>query len=126
MTDHVAERAAPDVELFDPPLCCPTGLCGPVLDTTLVDLNESIIALQAEGRTVVRRQMAAEPQAFMKNADVYRLIRERQLEVLPITVVRGRVVKTDEYPSLADLRRALDGLDALAPTPDPQPRPASS
>ena len=105
MIDH----RAPDVELFDPPLCCPTGLCGPVLDTTLVDLSEAIIALQAEGTTVVRRQMAAEPQAFMKNADVYRLIRERQLEVLPITVVRGRVVKTDGYPSLTELRGALDG-----------------
>lgn len=105
----MTDRAAPDVELFDPPLCCPTGLCGPVLDTTLLDLNEAIITLQAEGRSVVRRQMAAEPQAFMNNADVYRLIRERQLEVLPITVVRGRVVKTDAYPSLAELRGALDG-----------------
>lgn len=110
---------APDVEFFDPPLCCPTGLCGPVLDTTLVDLSEAIIALQAEGRTVVRRQMAAEPQAFMKNADVYRLIRERQLEVLPITVVRGRVVKTDAYPSLAELRGALNGGAAPAPSIDP-------
>ena len=109
MTEQRAGSPAPDVELFDPPLCCPTGLCGPVLDTTLVDLNEAIITLQAEGRTVVRRQMAAEPQAFMKNADVYRLIRERQLAVLPITVVHGQVVKTDAYPSLAELRGALEG-----------------
>lgn len=96
-----------DVELFDPPLCCPTGLCGPVLDTTLVDITEAIITLQGEGRTVVRHQMAAEPQAFMKNTEVYRLIRERQLDVLPITVVGGRIVKTDAYPSLAELRGAL-------------------
>ena len=108
-------RSKADVEFFDPPLCCPTGLCGPVLDSTLVDLNEAIVTLQAEGITVVRRQMAAEPQAFMKNADVYRLIRERQLEVLPITVVQGRVVKTAAYPSLAELRGALDG--SAAPTP---------
>lgn len=120
MTNLAAERTTPDVELFDPPFCCPTGLCGPVLDTTLVDLNEAIIALQAEGRTVVRRQMAAEPQAFMKNADVYRLIRERQLEVLPITVVRGRVVKTDAYPSLAELRGALDGSSPSTPANDLQ------
>lgn len=97
----------PDVELFDPPLCCPTGLCGPVLDTTLVDLSEAIIALQSDGRTVVRHQMAADPQAFMQNHDVYELIRQRQLDVLPVTVVRGRVVKTDAYPSLDELRSAL-------------------
>ena len=96
-----------DVEFFDPPLCCPTGLCGPVLDTTLVDITEAIITLQAEGRTVVRHQMAAEPQAFLKNGEVYRLIRERKLDVLPITIVGGRIVKTDAYPSLAELRGAL-------------------
>lgn len=98
-----------DVELFDPPMCCPTGLCGPVLDTTLVDIGEALLALQSEGRTVVRHMMTAEPAAFMRNREVYELIRQRQLEVLPITVVRGRVVKTDGYPSLDELRGALNG-----------------
>ena len=96
-----------DIEIFDPPLCCPTGLCGPVLDTTLVDLGEAIISLQADGRTVVRHMMPADPQAFMRNRDVYQLIRERQLTVLPITVVRGRILKTDAYPSLDELQSAL-------------------
>jgi hypothetical protein len=99
--------ATADVEIFDPPLCCPTGLCGPVLDTTLVDIGEAIISIESEGRTVARHQMAAEPQAFIRNADVYRLIRERQLDVLPITVVGGRVVKTDAYPTIDELRGAL-------------------
>ena len=96
-----------DIEIFDPPLCCPTGLCGPVLDTTLVDLSEAINSLQADGRTVVRHMMTADPQAFMRNRDVYQLIRERQLTVLPITVVRGRILKTDAYPSLDELQSAL-------------------
>jgi hypothetical protein len=100
--------AALDVEIFDPPLCCPTGLCGPVLDTTLVDLGEAINALQADGRTVVRHMMTADPQAFMRNGEVYQLIRERQLAVLPITVVRGRIVKTDAYATLDEMRVALE------------------
>ena len=107
MTDQVPALAAPDVEIFDPPLCCPTGLCGPVLDTTLVDLGEAMFALQAEGRTVVRHMMTADPQAFLRNRDVYELIRQRQLAVLPITVVRGRIVKTDAYPTLDELRGEL-------------------
>ncbi len=106
MADPVPGLTA-DVEIFDPPLCCPTGLCGPVLDTTLVDLSEAINSLQADGRTVVRHMMTADPQAFMRNRDVYELIRQRQLDVLPITVVRGRVVKTDAYPSLDEMRGAL-------------------
>lgn len=103
----MTDSAPTDVELFDPPLCCPTGLCGPVLDTTLIDIGEAIVALQADGRSVVRHQMAADPAAFMRNRDVYELIRARQLDVLPITVVHGRIVKTDAYPSLDELRQAL-------------------
>ena len=75
MTDQPRGPVTPDVEIFDPPLCCPTGLCGPVLDTTLVDLSEAIFTLEAEGRTVVRHMMTADPQAFMRNREVYELIR---------------------------------------------------
>lgn len=106
------EPTVADIEIFDPPLCCPTGLCGPVLDTTLVDLSEAVLALQSDGWTVVRYMMTVNPQAFMQNSDVYELIREGQLDALPITVVRGRVVKTATYPSLAELRSAIDGVAA--------------
>ncbi|MDA8201684.1 MAG: arsenite efflux transporter metallochaperone ArsD [Chloroflexi bacterium] len=111
----MTESVPAEIELFDPPLCCPTGLCGPVLDTTLVDINEAILALQSEGRTVIRHQMTADPQAFMRNRDVYELIRARQLEVLPITVVGGRVVKTDAYPSLDELRGAVEAAATSGP-----------
>ena len=107
MTDQLAAAPVADVEIFDPPLCCPTGLCGPVLDTTLVDLSEAIVALEAEGRTVVRHMMTADPQAFMRNREVYDLIKARQLEALPITLVRGQVVKTSAYPSLDELKAEL-------------------
>ena len=43
-----------EVAIFDPPLCCPTGLCGPTLDQTLLDLNETVLALQAEGVAIER------------------------------------------------------------------------
>ena len=102
-----ANRSAPDVEVFDPPMCCPTGLCGPVLDTTLLDLGEAIVAIESEGHIVVRHMMTTEPHAFMRNREVYEAIRARQLEVLPITVVRGRIFKTDAYPTLDELRAAL-------------------
>lgn len=105
--DLPAPSVSHDVEIFDPPMCCPTGLCGPVLDTTLVDLSEALLALQSQGLSVVRHMMTSEPQAFMRNRAVYDLIRQRQLEVLPITLVRGEVVKTDAYPSLDELRSAL-------------------
>ena len=100
------------VELFDPPMCCPTGLCGPTLDQTLLDVNEMILALQAEGVTVARYQMTGQPQAFLSNPDVMRLVREQQMAALPITVVRGQVVKVGAYPTLAEIKTYLNGAIA--------------
>jgi hypothetical protein len=100
------------VELFDPPLCCPTGLCGPTLDQTLLDVNEMILALQAGGVTVARYQMTGHPQAFLSNPDVMRLVREQQLAALPITAVRGQVVKIGAYPTLAEVKSLLEGAVA--------------
>lgn len=97
------------VELFDPPMCCPTGLCGPTLDQTLLDVSEMILALQAEGLGVARYQMTSAPHAFLNNPEVMRLVREQQMAALPITVVHGRVVKAGAYPSLAELRPHLNG-----------------
>jgi hypothetical protein len=97
------------VELFDPPMCCPTGLCGPALDQTLLDVSEMIMALQAEGNLVERYQMTSHPQKFMSNNEVMRLVREQQMAALPITAVHGQVVKTGVYPTLEELRAAMNG-----------------
>ncbi len=105
----VAHAAAVSVEIFDPPLCCPTGVCGPTIDQTLLDVNEMILTLKAAGIHVERYQMAGNPTAFLNNAEVMRLVRERQMAALPITVVQGQVLKVGEYPSLAEVRAALNG-----------------
>ncbi len=98
-----------NVEIFDPPMCCPTGLCGPTLDQTLLDVNEMILKLKASGVRVARYQMASDPNAFLGNADVMRLVREQQMAALPITVVNGQLIKSGAYPSLTDVQSALNG-----------------
>ncbi len=113
------------VEFFDPPMCCPTGLCGPTLDQTLLDVNEMILALQAEGLAVARYQMTSQPQAFTSNADVMRLVREQQMAALPITVVRGKVVKIGAYPTLAEVRAYLVEQPRTANAQRVQVSPAS-
>ena len=101
---HISSAA---VEFFDPPMCCPTGLCGPTLDQTLLDVNEMILSLQAEGLLVARYQMTSQPQAFLGNPDVMRLVREKQMAALPISVVHGKVVKAGAYPTLTEIKTYL-------------------
>lgn len=104
-----SHHTSADVEFFDPPMCCPTGLCGPTLDQTLLDVNEMILKLKEAGTTLERYQMTSQPNAFMSNPEVMRLVREKQMDALPIIVVRGKVVKVGAYPTWDELQAALSG-----------------
>ena len=100
------------IQVFDPPMCCPSGLCGPTLDQTLLDVNEMIMSLQCENLRVERYQMTSNPNAFLGNAEVMKLVREKQMEALPIVVVRGKVIKVGAYPTLAEIKATLNGTQA--------------
>jgi len=104
-----AHKTAAAVQIFDPPMCCPTGICGPTLDQTLLDVNEMVLALQKDGVTIERYQMTSHPQAFLNNAEVMKLVREKQMEALPITVVAGQVIKVGAYPSMDEVKQHLNG-----------------
>lgn len=106
-----ASATAATIEFFDPPMCCPTGLCGPALDQTLLDVNEMILQLKAQGLSVERYQMTGQPQMFLANAEVMRLVREQQMAALPISIVRGHVLKFGAYPTLAEVTTALHDGD---------------
>jgi hypothetical protein len=108
-SDTAATTPAIQIELFDPPLCCPTGLCGPTLDQTLLDVNEMVLTLKAEGIDVDRYQMASHPHIFLKHPEVMRLVRERGMAAFPVTVVAGRVIKIGAYPTRRELDEALRG-----------------
>jgi hypothetical protein len=104
-----AASSSADVEFFDPPMCCPTGLCGPTLDQVLLDVNEMVLTLKESGVRLERYQMSSHPSAFMSNPDVMRLVREKQMEALPIIVVRGQVIKVGAYPTLDEVHANLNG-----------------
>lgn len=106
---QIAPASGVRVEIFDPPLCCPSGVCGPTVDQTLLDVNEMIMALQTEGVRVERYQMTSHPTAFLSYPEVMRLVREQQMAALPITVVQGLVIKVGAYPTLAEVKAHLNG-----------------
>jgi hypothetical protein len=101
------QAAKADVEIFDPPMCCPTGMCGPTIDQTLLDLDEMLRGIQSRGVSVVRYQMSSHPNAFLANAEVMKIVRDRQMAALPIAVVHGKVIKVGSYPTLAEIEQRL-------------------
>lgn len=98
-----------DVEFYDPPMCCPTGLCGPSVDQTLLDISEMIARLQSEGYRIERYQMSANPNQFTGNQEVMKLIRSKQMEALPIVMVYGDIVSEGRYPTEDEIKAKLNG-----------------
>jgi hypothetical protein len=104
------------IEIYDPALCCASGLCGPTVDPVLVQVNDALLALKKQGVEVVRYNLAQQPKAFMENPKIRPLITKQGKKVLPITIVNGEVFKTGEYPSYEELCKAL-GIEPLKAKP---------
>lgn len=87
------------IEIFDPAMCCATGLCGVSVDQELLRVATTINTLTKKGITVIRYGLSTEPQAFVDNKKVNDYLMKEEVEVLPITMVDGEVVKTKAYPT---------------------------
>lgn len=91
------------IEIFDPPMCCPGGLCGPVIDPALLDVSEAILKMKdAHGIVIQRYLLQQQGTKFMQNPEVLALLKEHSTGVLPITTVNGKVVKTKEFPTFEE------------------------
>lgn len=99
------------VEIFDPPMCCSTGLCGPAVDPVLIDIYGAIVKIKTEyvDRVLVERYvLGQQADMFVKQPEVIRRLKADGVTVLPITVVNGLVQKERKYPSYAELRGWID------------------
>ena len=104
------------VEIYDPALCCSSGLCGPKLDPVLVKMNDAILALKKQGVEIERFNLAQQTQAFMTNKTVADLLHKNGKKILPVIFVNGEVFMTGRYPSYEDLCAAL-GIEPLKQKP---------
>ena len=105
------------VEVFDPPMCCSTGVCGPSVDPALATLAADLAWLAHQGVPVERHNLSQEPGAFAERDLVRQLLVERGEKALPAVVVDGELRSSGRYPTQAELAAwALgdgtpDGLD---------------
>jgi len=99
----------PKFIIYDPPMCCSTGVCGPNPDQSLIDLQDTLAELKRSEVEVERYIITQSPEKFKENPEVIKLIQEQQLKVLPITTLRGTIVKTGSYPTLEEFRKFING-----------------
>lgn len=94
------------LEVFEPALCCPTGVCGVSVDPVMVQFNADLKALGQSGVEVVRHSLSHDAAAFTTNAEVMKAM-GANMDRLPIVTVDGRIVSTGIYPSKAQLMSKL-------------------
>lgn len=103
------------IEIYDPAMCCSSGVCGPSIDPELVRIQETLrqIQKQAPAVKVERYSLSSDPQAFVANTTVAELLKSEGPECLPIVIVDGMVVSKGRYPGDEQLQTILKqtGLD---------------
>ncbi len=86
------------MEVYDPAMCCSTGVCGPDVDDALAGFANDIKWLKAQGVQVKRYNLGQEPEAFKMCVPVLTRIQKEGSDVLPIIMVNGEMVSEGGYP----------------------------
>jgi len=105
------------IRVFDPAMCCSTGVCGPSVDPDLARFAADLDWLQKQGVTVERFNLSQQPAAFAETSAVKEAL-ARGTEVLPLLLVGDRVAVEGSYPSRETLA-ALAGIVVKKPDTAP-------
>lgn len=91
------------IEIYDPAMCCSTGVCGPGVDPELLRIATVVNNLQKLGKEIERFNLSENPQYFLENPQVNKIIQEEGVEALPLTLLNNQVIKKGAYPSTAEM-----------------------
>ena len=105
------------LQVYDPPMCCSTGICGPDVNPELINFAGTLDWLKKQGIVVERFNPSTNPGAFYDNKAVNDALKQHGNECLPLILVDGAVVSRGVYPSKKALAEfaGLDYKDDVEP-----------
>ena len=95
------------LKIYDPAMCCSTGVCGPDVDPVLVQLAGLLKKLEASGVQVERYNLSQEPAAYTSNEAVSAALKEKGADALPLVFVDDELISSGAYPDLDELASLL-------------------
>ena len=105
------------IRVFEPALCCNTGVCGEDVDQSLVTFTADLDFVKQQGIDITRHNLATDPGAFVANPAVMNFLQAAGSEGLPLVLVDDVTVLTGRYPTRDMLTRYAG---QAAPTLQPQ------
>ncbi len=88
-----------EIKVFEPPMCCSSGMCGPVPDESVVNFNALTKKIEADGHKIKRFTLNQGAADFEAETQVMAVLEDEQLKALPMTVINGRIMKKGAYPT---------------------------
>lgn len=102
-----------NIRIFEPAMCCATGLCGPSIDPEPLRISTLLSSLKEKGIVVERYNLTSHPQVFAQNEAVKELLSKHGTAILPVTTSGDDVVLTGRYPTNQEVLAWLQ-VDAQA------------
>ena len=96
------------MQIFEPAMCCSTGLCGVGVDQELLRISTVLNTLGKNGVNVERFNLSSAPQEFVTNKVVNTLIMEKGVDELPVILLDGEIVITGRYPQNEEFVKLLE------------------
>jgi hypothetical protein len=93
------------IQVFDPALCCSTGVCGVDVDRSLVSFSADVEWAKQNGAKIERFNLAQQPMAFVENAAAKAFLERSGAGALPLILVEGQVALAGRYPNRSELAR---------------------
>lgn len=87
------------IQIYDPPMCCSTGVCGTDFNPDLANFASLLSQLVERGVTVQRYNLGQRPLAFVQNETVKNLLEKEGADVLPIVFLDGEIHFKGRYPN---------------------------
>jgi hypothetical protein len=106
------------LKIFDPAMCCSTGVCGPDVDTELVQLASFLKNLDETAVKIERYNLSQEPAAYTSNETVAAVLQEKGVDALPLVILDDEVISTGAYPALEKLSGLLGTTEVSLDMPD--------
>ncbi|GHO63629.1 hypothetical protein KSC_025210 [Ktedonobacter sp. SOSP1-52] len=113
------------LSVYDPAMCCATGVCGPAIDPKLIEVANDLRWLAEQGVAVERYNLAQQPEAFVNHPRVNGLLQAFGENALPAILINDNIVFHGHYPLRDELVNAIKQA-ATSEAPASKPTPPTS
>lgn len=100
------------VKVYDPAVCCSSGVCSPDTDVTIAQFSAALDKAKKSGVVVDRFTLAHQPGEYVANTTVKGLLDSDGIDVLPLVFVDDEIMSKGGYPSRGEFLGKLGIEDA--------------